>query len=347
MRDRGHFVVLAVPSGSQIETRAKQHGLLVEAVNMNRLRWLWLIWVFLKIVSKHKINVVSTHGSIDSWTASIAGRLSRQKPAIIRTRHKSTPISDTWRHQLLYAKLPDVVVTTGETVKRNVMTQTHLPEQRVVSIPSGVDIQKFRVLHQDGITIDQVAETPGDLVVGTISFLREYKGLHYFLRAARLVVDQSPNIKFIIVGDGPELGFLKHEINELDLHDRVVMMGFREDVVELLSQMDVFVLASTEAEGLPQALTQAMAMGRAVVATDVGSVSEVVTDQKTGILIPPRNVGALAKAICTLTDNAELRAQLGHTARSRIKMSYSFEVMLAQTESLYQRVFNPVTTRDA
>ena len=340
MRDRGHFVVLAVPSGSQIEIRARQQGLLVEAVNMNRVRWLWLIWVFLKIVSKHKINVVSTHGSIDSWTASIAGRVSKRKPLIVRTRHKSTPISNTMRHQWLYAKLPDVVVTTGEIVRRNVITQLRLPEQGVVSIPSGVDIQKFQAMHQDHIEFSQISREPGDCVIGTVSFLREYKGLLYFLRAANLVRAKFPHVKFVIVGDGPEYDFLKEESKKLGLANHLTMTGFREDVADLLSEMDIFVLSSTEAEGLPQALTQAMAMRKAVIATNVGSVAEVVDDQKTGLLVAPRNIEELVEAMSALVLHQEIRERLGQAARVCIEMSYSVHAMLSHTESLYERLQN-------
>lgn len=338
MRDRGHFVVLAVPSGSQIEVRAKQQGLLVEAVNMSRLRWFWLIWVFLKIVSKHRINVVSTHGSIDSWTASIAGRVSKHKPLIVRTRHKSTPISNTLRHQWLYRKLPDVVVTTGERVRRNIIDQLRLPGQQVVSIPTGVDIQKFQMTDQGDSKPSQIHGESQDCLIGTVSFLRGYKGLLYFLRAANLVISKLSHVKFVIVGDGPDFDLLKEETQKLGLGNHLLMTGFREDVAELLSEMDVFVLSSTEAEGLPQALTQAMAMEKAVIATNVGSIPEVVDDQKTGILVTPRNVEELAEAICELVLHQELRDRLGQAARACIERSYSVQIMLSHTETLYEHL---------
>ncbi len=244
------------------------------------------------------------------------------------------------RHQWLYAKLPDVVVTTGEIVRRNVITQLRLPEQGVVSIPSGVDIQKFQAMHQDHIEFSQISREPGDCVIGTVSFLREYKGLLYFLRAANLVRAKFPHVKFVIVGDGPEYDFLKEESKKLGLANHLTMTGFREDVADLLSEMDIFVLSSTEAEGLPQALTQAMAMRKAVIATNVGSVAEVVDDQKTGLLVAPRNIEELVEAMSALVLHQEIRERLGQAARVCIEMSYSVHAMLSHTESLYERLQN-------
>ena len=336
MTARGHVVVLGVQPNSQLEVHAKQRGLSVELVKMGRLNWVWLVWNFLNLVSKHKIEIINTHGSIDSWTASIAGRLSSLKPIIVRTRHKSTPISKTLRHKWLYTKLPHAVVTTGETVRRGVIEQTGIAKCRTLSIPTGVDLQRFQRAPTNEQTRKVMGAGAKDRIVGTIAFLRGYKGLSYFLEAAQLVVFKTQDVKFVIVGDGPDYDLLTQHIYELGLQSRVILTGYREDVPELLCSMDVFVLASTEAEGLSQALTQAMAMERAVVATDVGSVKEVILHGKTGFLVPPRNAQSLADQIYVLLDDDEKRLCIGRSARKLIEQSYSFDMMLHRTEEFYK-----------
>ena len=335
MKARGHVVVLAVQPNSQLETHAKQRGLAVELVKMSQIRWLWLVWDFLKIVSKHKIEIINTHGSIDSWTASIAGRLSLLKPVIIRTRHKSTHISKTTRHTWLYAKLPHAVVTTGETVRRGVIEQTGIAEHRTLSIPTGVDLHRFQKAPSNEGTRKNLGASAKDRIVGTIAFLRGYKGLSYLLEAAKLVSLKTQDVKFVIVGDGPDYDLLTEHIHELELERSVILAGYRNDVPELLSLMDVFVLASTEAEGLSQALTQAMAMGRAVVSTDVGSVKEVIIHDQTGLIVPPRNPQKLAEQIGLLLDDEDRRTRLGKSARKLIEQLYSFDMMLLRTEAFY------------
>jgi len=336
MVKRGHYVVLAVQPCSQLAIRAKQHGIVVEEVNMSPVRWLWLIVVFLKIITRHQIEVVNSHGSIDSWTAAIAGRFSRRYPLIIRTRHKSTMISKTWRHRVLYQRLPHAVTTTGEAVRNLVIQQADVPAERVFSIPTGVDLEAF---HPDVTGHSRKAQrslTDQPLVIGTVAFFRTYKGLSYLLEAFHIVASSFPHAKLHLVGDGPDYASIVKKRDELGLHEQVVLTGFQEDVAPLLASFDVFVLTSIEAEGVPQSLTQAMAMGVAVVATDVGSVREVVEHETTGLLVEAKDSGSLAHAIIRLATNQELREKLGQSAKRHIAESYSFHGMLVRTECVYR-----------
>ena len=143
METRGHKVVVAAPQGSQLAALAKQRGLQVKTTSSGNRGWITLIPSYLRIMKECEIDVVNTHGSLDSWTASIAGRISSRRPIIIRTRHKSTPVSRTWRHRLLYGRLPHVVTTTGEAVRQELMTGNRLSPSRVISIPTGVDLERF------------------------------------------------------------------------------------------------------------------------------------------------------------------------------------------------------------
>ncbi|GJL65817.1 MAG: glycosyl transferase group 1 [Nitrospirales bacterium] len=336
MVKRGHYVVLAVQPCSQLAIRAKQHGLVVEEVNMSRERWLWLIVVFLKIIARHQIQVVNSHGSIDSWTAAIAGRFSRRFPLIVRTRHKSTKISRTWRHRVLYQRLPHAVITTGEAVKNIVVGQADVPAERVFSIPTGVDLETFRPDRQGDGRKAHSSITVQPVVIGTVAFFRSYKGLSYLLEAFRMVASSLPHAMLQLVGDGPDYASIVKKRDELGLEEQVILTGFQEDVASILSNLDVFVLPSIEAEGVPQSLTQAMAMGGAVVATDVGSVREVVKHETTGLLVEAKNSESLAHAIIRLATNQELREQLGQAAKRHIAECYSFHGMLVRTESVYR-----------
>ena len=144
MNKRGHVVVLVAQPGAKIAEKARALEIRVELLEMSRSRYLSLVYDFTRIIEKHNIQIVNTHGSIDSWTASIAGRLSRHNPLILRTRHKSTPISKTIRHRFLYGTLPHAVVTTGEIVRQDMITRNGLDGSRIVSIPTGVDLEVYR-----------------------------------------------------------------------------------------------------------------------------------------------------------------------------------------------------------
>lgn len=337
MLKRGHYVVLAVQPQSQIAKCARARGLCIEEVNMGRGNWVWLIIVFLKLMVKHDIHIVNTHGSIDSWTAAIAGRFSKRHPLIIRTRHKSTVITKTWRHRLLYQRLPHAVVTTGEAVRQIVITQTGVPEPRVISIPTGVDLETFQPQGYDNQHLkSERFDDEHAVVIGTVAFFRMYKGITYLLDAAKLVMGRFPNVKFLIVGDGPDYASILQKRDELGLGEHVVLTGFRDDVPDMLASMDIFVLASTGAEGVPQSLSQAMAMEKPVIATHVGSISELVKHEETGLLVTSKSADSLAEAMCRLVKNPELRTYLGQAARRHVEQSYSFSRMLSQTESVYR-----------
>lgn len=337
MAKRGHTVILVVPPNSKLKECAERERLGVEPVSQKLSRFVSLIFEFLFLIRKHRIQILNTHGSVDSWTASIAGRLSSQKPIIIRSRHNSTPFSKNLRHKILYQMLPHVIVTTGIAVRKLFIQGYGLDETRVVSIPTGVDLGIFRTpLPSKTIKADLGLSTQ-DFIVGTVGFIRYEKGLNYFVDAAGLVLQRHPEVKFLLVGEGPEEENLNRKIEDMGLAKSIVLTGFRKDIPELLATMNVFVLSSIE-EGLPQTLTQAMAMQRPVVATDVGSVGEVVKHGTTGLLVPPRNFKALAESITVLIQDQALREALGRAGRDLIVKSYSMESMLDQTEDLYTRL---------
>jgi glycosyltransferase involved in cell wall biosynthesis len=332
---RGHAVVLAVPPDSDLQEYAKKHHVPVEPVSLKRRRYGALVFDFLKVIRKHGVQVVNTHGSLDSWTASVAGRLSRRKPIIIRTRHKSTPVANSLRHQILYRRLPHAIITTGEAVRAALMEEQGINESKIVSIPTGVDLSIYRPTPPDAKIRGDFDLSMQHVVVGTVAFLRDYKGLNYFVEAAKLVTRKHPEARFLIVGNGPEEMTLRRKIKELQLSERVTLTGFREDIPNILAAMDVFALSSVEGEGLPQALTQAMAMARPVVATAVGSVGEVVKDRVTGLLSVPRDPEGLAQNLSLLIENPALRDTLARAGRELIVQSYSVEHMLNRTEELY------------
>ncbi len=338
MTKRGYPVILAVSPESRLRREAEQAGIPVEPVAFRKTRFAGLIGDVLRVIRKHGIRIVNTHGSLDSWTASLAARLSPARPFVIRTRHKSTPVTNTIRHRLLYKVLPHAIVTTGANVREQLIGQLGLCPSLVVSIPTGVDTAVFRPATSTGTVRAELGAAPNDPLIGSVAFLRSYKGLTHLLDAAALVRRRHPGAKFLIVGDGPEKAQVMAKIQRLGLSSAVVLTGFRPDVPGILAELDVFVLPSVEGEGLPQALTQAMAMQRAVVATYVGGIPEVLSHGVTGLLVPPGDLEALAHGIATLLRDRALRMRLGRAARERILSGYTLEQMLDQTEELYARL---------
>jgi glycosyltransferase involved in cell wall biosynthesis len=342
MENRGHVVIVAAPKGSQLALLAQQQGLPVKTVSPGSRGWMTLIPSYWRIIKQCEIDVVNTHGSMDSWTASIAGRISSRRPVIIRTRHKGMPVSPSFRHRFLYGKLPHVVTTTGEAVRQELITRNHLSPSQVISIPTGVDLQRFQPMPPDESLRRRLGLQNQGPLVGAVTFLRAEKGMEVLIESIKLLKKAIPTIECLIIGDGKGKLTLSARIRELGLESCVHLVGFRQDVPALLSLLDVVVIPSFE-EGIPQSLTQALAMERPVVASAVGGVPEVVKDGVTGLLVPPRNPDILSEKIDFLLQHPAVGVRMGKAGRQVIQERYSMECMLNQTEHLYRRLFQPVS----
>lgn len=335
---RGHQVVIAAPENSQLFRLAKQEDILCEAIPVGIGGWGLLMPIFLKLIVKHQIQIIHTHGSQDSWMAALAGRFSSCRPVIVRTRHKSTPVSASLRHAMLYRWLPHAVTTTGEAVRQQLIEHNGLDPDAVFSIPTGVDVQRFQpgfpnVAFKKALGIQ--ARQP---VVGTVSFLRSEKGMDVLIDAMCLLKQEFPLVCCLMVGAGQERQKLLNQIRERNLEGTVVLTGFREDIPEFLKVMDVFVLPSLE-EGMPQSLLQALAMERAVVASSVGGVPEIISNGETGLLVQPRDPVALAHQIAWLLREPDQGKAMGQAGRQAIVCHYSVESMVTKTEALYSALW--------
>lgn len=343
---RGHQVIIAASEKSQLTRLAKQEDIKCEAIPVGILGWGQLVPTFLTLIKKHQIQIIQTHGSQDSWMAAIAGRLSCCRPVIIRTRHKSTPVSDSLRHALLYRYLPHAVTTTGEAVRQQLIHQNHLDPDGVISIPTGVDVHRF----QPGVSTVQFKQALGiqveQPVVGTVSFLRHEKGIDVLIDAICLLKQEFPHICCLIVGAGQERENLLDRIRQQHVEANVILVGFREDIPELLRIMDVFVLPSRE-EGMPQSLLQALATERAVVASSVGGVPEVIRHGENGLLVPPQDPAALAHHVERLLRQPNQRKAMGQAGRQVVARDYSFESMLIKTEEMYDLLWGKQVKRVA
>jgi len=175
-------------------------------------------------------------------------------------------------------------------------------------------------------------------LLGMIAVLRSWKGHLVLLQALRQVHEKQPDVRAVLVGDGPFRNVIQDAIRCHGLEKRVLLLGHREDVAEILSGLDVVVSASTAAEGVPQALLQALAMGRPVVASDVGGIPEIIRPGETGWLVPPGDPLALGGAILgALADRGEGQ-RMGAYGRGMVEAAYSLERMGERMEMLCRSV---------
>lgn len=337
---RGHRVLVAASPQSAILSRARKVGVEAVAVAMGKVRLLQAARDLRRLIRDCCVQVVHTHSSRDSWIGGLAARSLPQRPILVRTRHLSTPISRSWLSRLVYQRIPDLVITTGEAIRKEMIETNGYDPGRIVSIPTGVDTGRYRFNPSARDAIRRELGIPEAApLIGIVAVLRSWKGHLDFLDAAARVLKEEPLSRFLIVGEGPQRDRIRAAIQRLGLEARVWMLGHREDVPEVLSAMDLFALPSFGHEGVPQAVLQALSVGLPVVASRTGSIPEVIHDGQTGALVPPRQPDLLASAILRLIRNREEGRLLALNGRAFVQQHFSLEAMLERIERCYDGLF--------
>jgi glycosyltransferase involved in cell wall biosynthesis len=176
---------------------------------------------------------------------------------------------------------------------------------------------------------------PNHLIAGMIGRFARQKGHAYFIEAARCVAERQPTVHFLFVGDGELRRRIERNIVSAGLRDRFTVMGEHEDVPSLLPAFDLVVLPSLW-EGLPYALLEAMAAGKAIVASRVGGMADVIEDGVNGLLVPPGDPSALAGAMLKVLENGELRSNMGERAAETLRHRYGADGMMGRLEQVYE-----------
>ncbi|HKW36592.1 MAG TPA: glycosyltransferase [Burkholderiales bacterium] len=331
MAARGHELTLVAPRESRIYEAARERGLRAEALPIAR-KDLTGFLAMRRWLKARPVDVVNTHSSTDSWLAALACATLARSPALVRTRHVSTAISDNWPTRWLYRRATLHVVTTGEALRRQLVQDNGLAPERVTSVPTGIDVGRFVPGDRDAAR-RSTGLPAGRPLIGIVATLRSWKGHRYLVEAVR---GMPPEVGLVIVGDGPQRPNIERSIRELGMSDRVWLAGNQRDVLPWLQSFDAFALPSYANEGVPQALVQAMLCALPCVTTTAGSISEAAVADETALVVPPEDAGALREGLRRLIEERDLRARLGAAARARCVSRFSREAMLGEMERIFR-----------
>jgi glycosyltransferase involved in cell wall biosynthesis len=337
MRQRGHRLLFACDPRGELCGRARQQGFPVTELTFGGGRNL-AAWIRLRrLLAGGKIDVLNTHSSLDSWVGALAWRSLGRRPLLVRTRHLSTRLNDNWPTRWLY-RTPAAIITTGQITRELLMERLKVPGDRIFSIPTGVDLSEFAPRGKSPELLARLGIPAEAFILGTVAVLRSWKGHLYLLAALKDLVLQGAPAYLLVVGEGPYRGLIEEKIRDLDLEGRVRLVGYQDEVAPWFALMDAVILASYANEGVPQSLLQAMAMGKAVVGCAVGGIPEVVIEGETGLLAPPRDAAALARALRLLQEDTGRRRELGRRGRELVTGRFSLEQMAARVEAVYEAV---------
>jgi glycosyltransferase involved in cell wall biosynthesis len=327
---------------------AQAKGIAVEEVACLRngaglLRNLQAVLQLYRLIRREKPNVVHLHLLKARFLAGVAAKAARV-PLILETFHGDL-FSDYYGYlktqAILMAErflghlIMDRVVAISQRVKENVIRHHVAPARKIEVVPLGLELDQFRRCSvARGELRQELGIDAEERLVGMVGRMVPIKGHSYFLQAAREVLLAYPRVRFVLVGDGHLRRDLELECRRLGIDRSVIFLGWRRDLGRIYADLDIVALSSLN-EGTPVSLIEAMAAGRATVATNVGGVSDVVEDGVTGLLVPSKQSRALAGAILRLLQDDALRETLGKRAMASVYPKYDVSRLIEDTKSLY------------
>lgn len=297
-------------------------------------------WRLVRVIRKLQPDVIHAHDSHGVAMASLALSIGigaghgTRPPALVASRRVDFRLKGNsfsrWKHRQV-----DCFIAASDAIRR-MLIEDGVPPDRAVTVHEGIDVE--HVIAAPAVNVHEALFLPHHApLVGNVAALVPHKGQRHLIDAAHLVVQQLPDARFVILGEGELREHLEHHVREYHLDKHVLLPGFRTDVLGCIKGFDVFAMSSIT-EGLGTSLLDAMACRKAIVATRTGGIPEIVDDGVNGRLVEPRDHHALADAIVTLLTDAPLRTRMGEAGLARVRQRFTVERMVAETAAVYERL---------
>jgi L-malate glycosyltransferase len=297
---------------------------------------------FYRYLVEERIETVQCFDFYSNLFAIPVARLARV-PLILGCRRDEAVMRTAWQQRVerwSYC-MATGVIANAEAIKKQLINRDGLQPEKIWVIHNGLDLKRFDA--PSGLCAGVPVEH-GKVTVAVVANLRPEKGHLVFLKAVQRLMKSKPDSQFLIVGDGPMREAIETTVKELGLTGSVQLTGGVTNVPSLLRSVDIVVLASLKNEGLPNAVMEAMAAGKPVIATDTGGTAELVVDGLTGYVVLPGNSDMLAERMDNLCQDAEARRNMGEAARRRIVEQFTVDHMARRFEDLYRELVNASDT---
>jgi len=329
---RGHDVYAAVvpasPLPAELSSVPAQNLTELQMRNLNVASGLKLA----RFIRKHKIEIVHAHMARDYPLAALSAR--RGGAGLVLTRHVLFPLNRIHR---LTLRRTARVIGVSQAVAEGLRAQKIFDPDKIVLIHNGIDVDRFERGRE---RIARREQGTNKKRVGMIGHIAPIKGQEDFIRAAAVVINGRDDVEFVIAGEdksraGTNRRSAEKLIDELKLNQHVRLIGWVEDVADLLPTLDLFISPS-RSEPFGLAIVEAMAAGVPVVASMSEGAREIIRDNHSGRLIPVGDVKVLAQAIDGLLSDPEERSRLVKNAQAAVRENFSMEKMLSATEQVYR-----------
>jgi len=300
-----------------------------------------------EIIREREINIVHSQGGRADFYARIATRRLKPKVKVVNTVAMPVKGYDVGSlrkgvyrfFDWFSERYVDRFIVVSEVLRETLLSSYRIQPDKVIKIYNGIELDEYRPNGKKVISHKSEVRREFGLskdvpVIGAIGRMVWQKGFEYLIECIPEIVRTYPDAKILIVGDGPLRERLGALSEELGVRDNVIFTGFRSDIKEIFSAVDLFVVPSL-LEGFPMVTLEAMAMSKPIVATRINGITEQITDGVDGILVPPKDPTALAKAVIQVLNDREFAKTMGLAAREKVEQDFSVEKMVAETEKVY------------
>ncbi len=327
--------VILSPEGSVLGTRMMEAGIPVASFTTRGFLDLSLARRIYDLCKGKHFDIIHCHDSHAHSAAVLTAAHYGITTPIIVSRRVDFPVSSNplskWKYNHPSVKK---IICVSDTI-RTITAPSIKDVSRLAVVHSGIDLLKYSNASKERILISELGLDPNAKIVGNLSALADHKDYPTYLRTAAEVIKADPTIHFIIAGQGPEEKRIQKMIRSLHLEGNVHMLGFRDDIVDVMKSLDLFLITS-KTEGLGTIVLEAFAAGVPVVATRAGGIPEMVEDTVTGLLAEPGDTESLKNAtLCVLTDPL-LKNTFVQNALTRVQ-DFSYQATAEKTLEIYKR----------
>ncbi|MAA74768.1 MAG: hypothetical protein CMN28_08685 [Salinisphaeraceae bacterium] len=340
MQALGHHVVLACRSDSLFVEMGRQRG--------------WNVWPALYLIGgfrprkrladlfrlcryivRNDFDLIHVNGSQDHWLAAFAIRLTRRKMALVRTRHNTKKVANTWSNRLLNQRWTDLQITACELLIKDYQNHPAFLKKTLVSIHQGVYLDRTRTdaAHRSRLRAS-LGFSESDCVLGISARVHPDKGHRYLLDAMAAL--NRPDLKLLVIGDGPGLQIMQAYAADIGVASRVHFAGYVDDVGTLLQIVDIGIQPSVGIETSCLAIKEIMALQKPVIVSDYGGLPEIVNHEVEGLVVSHGSAQALARAIGRLADDRHAAAMMGRAGRRRVEDQFTARLCAIRTLNAYR-----------
>lgn len=335
LQARGHHVVLATRPSPVWERKALEAGIPYRPLPMRHELDLGSVRGLLRLLREHRIQVVHCHKGRARTLALLAGLL-EPIPVLVLNRGVSFPLRP-WNRLGYTTRRVTAVVAVTQSIKRGLVA-AGVPAGKIEVIYSGTDTDRFHPGVDGGRVRAELGLRAEHFLVTQVG-VRSWRGNDDVLEAMRRLAPAAPQARLLFAGAAPpRVPLLEAKARARGLGEVTRVLGYREDIPEILAASNLTVDASWAGLGLTGSLRESLAVETPVVGTAVEGVPELVTDGETGLLVPPRNPEALAQAILRIVENPTRARAMARAGRKRVEALFSTRVKVERTEALYRRL---------